>query len=145
MSWQHKAQFQSVGPCLVFVGFVLCHQLLRLSATNCWVQKSACLYNNCKYSGVGSDCSRGDLYNVIFNSLDIHHVFVSILVIRKGPTPFSLLSQSRPSHYPRSEDYGRIAFLLPTQFLSFYCLWHHQKGSNPLFTTFTESSLSLPL
>ena len=61
-----------------------------LSATNCWVQKSARLYNNCKYSGVGSDCGRGDLYNVIFNSLDIHHVFVSILVIRKGPTPFSL-------------------------------------------------------
>ena len=85
-----------------------------LSATNCWVQKSARLYNNCKYSGVGSDCGRGDLYNVIFNSLDIPHVFVSTFVIRKGPTPFSLLSQSRPSHYPRSEDYGRIAFLLPT-------------------------------
>ena len=131
MSWQRKAQFQSVGPCLVFVYFVW-NQLLRLSATNCWVQKSARLYNNCKYSGVGSDCGRGDLYNVIFNSLDIHHVFVSILVIRKGPTPFSLLSQSRPSHYPRSEEYGRIAFLLPTKFLSFYGSWR-QKGSNPLY------------
>ena len=143
MSWQRKAQFQFVGPCLVFVYFVW-YQLLCLSATNCWVLKSTRLYNNCKYSGVGSDCGRGDLYNVIFNSLNIRHVFVSILVIRKGPTPFSLLSQSRSSHYTRSEDYGRTAFLLPTQFLSFYCLWHHQKGSNRLFTTFTESSLSLP-
>ena len=111
MSWQRKAQFQSVGPCLVFVGYVyfVWYQLLRLSATNCWVRKSACLYNNCQYSGVDSDWGRGDLHNVI----------------RKGPTLFSLLPQSRPSHYPRSEDYGRIAFLLPTQFLSFYCLWHH--------------------
>ena len=71
---------------------------LRSPATNCWVRKSACLYNNCQYSGVGSDWGRGDLHNVI----------------RKGPTLFSLLPQSRPSHYPRSEDYERIAFLLPT-------------------------------
>ena len=90
-------------------------ELLRsLSATNCWVRKSACLYNNCQYSGVGSDWGRGDLPNVIFNSLDILHVFVLIFVIRKGPTLFSLLPQSCSSHYPHSEDYRRIAFLLPT-------------------------------
>ena len=111
-----KAQFQSVGPCLVFVGYVyfVWYQLLRSPATNCWVRKSACLYNNCQYSGVGSDWGRGDLPNVIFNSLDILHVFVLIFVIRKGPTLFSLLPQSCSSHYPHSEDYRRIAFLLPT-------------------------------
>ena len=87
---------------------------LRSPATNCWVRKSACLYNNCQYSGVGSDWGRGDLPNVIFNSLDILHVFVLIFVIRKGPTLFSLLPQSCSSHYPHSEDYRRIAFLLPT-------------------------------
>ena len=73
-------------------------ELLRSPATNCWVLKSAWLYNNCQYSGVGSDWGRSDLHNVI----------------RKGPTLFSLLPQSRPSHYPHSEDYGRIAFLLLT-------------------------------
>ena len=119
MSWQREAQFQSVGPCLIFVCFTSSGtELLRsFSATNCWVRKSACLYNNCQYSGVGSDWGRVDLPNVIFNSLDILHVFVSIFVIRKGPTLFSLLPQSRSSHYPHSEDYRRIAFP-PTNIVS---------------------------
>ena len=129
MSWHREAQFQSVGPWLVFVCFLEPNcfallpptynglsflndrvfkrrtsdiwvgsakhnsnlwvpgwsssassaswtQLLRSLTTNCWVRKSACLYNNCQYSGVGSDWGRGDLPNVIFNSLDILHVFV---------------------------------------------------------------------
>ena len=46
---------------------------------------------------VGSDWGRGDLYNVIFNSLDIHHVFFFF---------FQFSSSERVQ-------------------LSFYCLWHH--------------------
>ena len=65
-----------------------------------WAQKSARLYI-CQDSGVGSDCGRGDLYNVIFNSSDIRYVFVSIFVITKGPTLFTLLSQS-PSYHCHS-------------------------------------------
>ena len=103
-----------------------------LSATNCWVRKSACLYNNCQYSGVGSDWGRGDLPNVIFNSLDILHVFVSIFVIRKGPTLFSLLPQSRSSHYPHSEDYRRIAFP-PTNIVSIILRLMTSERVQPLF------------
>ena len=187
MSWQRKAQFQSVGPWLVFVWFVCflepnCFALLpptykglsflndsvfkrrtgdiwvgsakhnsnllvpgwsssassgtellrSLSATNCWVRKSACLYNNCQYSGVGSDWGRGDLPNVIFNSLDILHVFVSIFVIRKGPTLFSLLPQSRSSHYLHSEDYRRIAFP-PTNIVSIILRLMTSERVQPLF------------
>ena len=92
MSWQHEAQFQSVGPCLVSSACLL--RLLRLvptasfTATNCWAQESACLYNNCQYSGVGSDWGRGDLHNVIFNSsclcFNSRH--------QKGSNPFSTSS-----------------------------------------------------
>ena len=103
------------------------------AATNCWAQKSARLYNNCQDSGVGSDYGRGDLHNVIFNLSDIHYVFVSVFVIKKGPTPFSLLPQSLSSHYPRDEDYRRIAFLLQAQFLSFYYLWSQAGDSFPFW------------
>ena len=61
--------------------------------------KISLLYNICQDSGVGSDCGRGDLHNVIFNSSVIRYVFVSIFVITKGPTPFTLLSQSPSYHY----------------------------------------------
>ena len=101
------------------------------TATNWWAQKSACLNNNCQCSGVGSDWGRGDLHNVIFDPSDIRYVFVSIFIIRKGPTPFPLLPQSCSSHYPRDEEYRRIAFLLPAQFLSFYCLWRQAGDSSP--------------
>ena len=132
MSWQHEAQFQSVGPCLVSSACLLrLVPTASLTATNCWAQKSACLYNNCQYSGEGSDWGRGDLHNVIFNSSDIRYVFVSILVIRKGPTLFPLPSLSRSSHCTRDEEYRRIAFLLPVQFLSFYCLWCQTGDSSP--------------
>ena len=53
----------------------------------------------CQDSGVGSDCGRGDLHNVIFNSSDIRYVFVSIFIITRGPTIFTLLSQSPSYHY----------------------------------------------
>ena len=115
-----------------------------LFATNYWVKKSARLHNNCKYSGVGSDCGRGDLYNVIFNSLDIRHAFVSTFVIRKCPTPFSLLSQSRPSHYPRSEDYGRIDFLLPHSF-SHFTAHDVRKGPTPFMPRYAGLSLLMEL
>ena len=135
MSWRHEAQFQSVGPCLVssvcLLRLLCLVPTASLTATNCWAQESACLYNNCWYSGVGSDWGRGDLHNVIFNSSDIRYVFVSILVIRKGPTLFPLLLLSRSSHCTRDEEYRRIAFLLPAQFLSFCCLWRQAGDSSP--------------
>ena len=99
----------------------VCWQCARLSdCTICtiarfarlqWAQKLSSLYNICQDSGVGSDCGRDhpchsqnlpqNLYNVIFNSSEIHYVFVSIFVITKGPTLFTLLSQS-PSYHCNS-------------------------------------------
>ena len=124
MSWQHEAQSRSARLSLL--------QTTDSSAvTNWWAQKLACLYTNYQYSGVGSDWGRGDLHNVIFNSSDICIVFVSIFVINKGPTLFPLLPLRRSSHCPRNEEYRRIAFLLPAQFLSFYCLWRQAGDSSP--------------
>ena len=61
--------------------------------------KISSLYNICQDSGVGSNCGRSVLHDVIFNSSDIRYVFVSIFVITKGPTLFTLLSQSPSYHY----------------------------------------------
>ena len=70
--------------------------LLVRCADNCTIATSSkiSLLYICPDSGVGSDCGRGNLYNVIFNSSDICYVFVSIIVITKGLTLFTLLSQS---------------------------------------------------
>ena len=89
MSWQHEAQFQSVGPCLVSSACLLrLVPTASLTATNCWAQESACLYNNCQYSGVGSDWGRGDLHNVIFKL--IRHPLCLCFNSRhqKGSNPF---------------------------------------------------------
>ena len=85
-------------------------------------QKSSPLYNICQHSGVGSNCGRGDLHYIIFNSSDIRYVSVLISSLQRVQPLFTLLSQSPSYHYPRDEECGRIAFLLLAQSFSFYYL-----------------------
>ena len=70
-------------------------------------QKISSLYNICQDCVVGSDCGRGDLHNVIFNSSDIRYVFVSSFVFTKGPTLFTLLSQSPFYHHHHHSWWGQ--------------------------------------
>ena len=92
-----------------------------------WAQKSARLHNICQDSGVGSDCGRGDLYNVIFIR---HPLCLSFnFCHHKGSNPSYTTSQS-PS-YHRDEDNRRIAFLLAAQSFSYSHLWRQTGHSSP--------------